>query len=85
MNSEPGTTKDQVSLDDLKRAIFRHVEITGDGYRVHYRAEAWRAAFLWREGWRERGDALLPGPGNGYAEWKQEGIEGMQLIREKVK
>lgn len=47
--------------------------------------DAWKTAFGWREGWHERGNTILPEAGNGYAEWKQEGIDGMALIRERMK
>lgn len=78
--SEQGTTKDQVSLDDLKRAIDA-VEVAwkddavSDYAAAALRAEAWRTAFEWLN---QNGVEVF-----NYGRCV-EYDEGMRLIREKL-
>ncbi len=96
--SEQVPTKDQVSLDDLKFAIQsvppRPDAILSDGESlsewqsswVEYRerqSEAWRTAFEWREGWHDRLDNAQSSPE--AAGLVVESLEGMDLIREKLR
>lgn len=80
------------TLDDLKRAI-EAVPKRSDGgrgpdplgimHREHMRAEAWRTAFEWREGWRIR-CRDIPLQSIQWSSHCDEGDEGMRLIREKL-
>lgn len=98
--SEQGTTKDQVSLDDLKWAVDavpdqmpQLADYLGDepslydnhfGAYQHARAEAWRTAFEWREGWYAKVLAVMH-RASGDISIIEEGAEGMRLIREKLR
>lgn len=87
--SEHGTTKDQVSLEDLKRAIERVHSIRMRGI-IHstelsnVQLEAWRTAFDWRETHTKRAAAALVSE-DAIDIWMAERDEGMALIREKLR
>lgn len=87
--SEQGTTKDQVSLEDLKRAIAVLTDtkwpvVAGiDGFYEKARADAWCTAYEWREGVLRRfQEQFFPGQAETYI---AELNEGMALIREKLR
>lgn len=93
--SEHSTTKDQVSLDDLKRAISivpaEPSKSDSDLLFAHYhcvRADAWRTAFKWHRRLIEGHAALSDTVGATLADWiafDREEEEGLALIAEKLR
>lgn len=92
--SEQGTTKDQVSLDDLKLAIarverYKNVplmeQLSNAVALTAAERDAWRTAFEWRESLLNRSlqEELITEAS--VARWHDEREEGVRLIREKLR
>lgn len=89
--SEQGTTKDQVSLGDLKRAIAAVPPLSPSVKTYVYqtaRAEAWRVAFQWHVRLVERHAALSDRVDAHLTDWiaiDREEEEGIALVQEKLR
>jgi hypothetical protein len=82
---------DNSSLYDLKRALalVGAVPSRSDEFDTHAvyhcaRADAWRAAFRWRELWHAEVDDHKFHHGDISERLSKEGIEGMRLIQETL-
>lgn len=77
----------QVSLDDLKRALDHYEWASRHGLQITVlavRSEAWRTAFEWRDSHSRRSVASLASK-EALDQWLTERDEGMALIREKLR
>lgn len=78
----------QVSLDDLRRAIDAYEDIPLDFHHAGESnaalAKAWQTAFDWREQWWARYESL-PSRSDLFSALLKEGTEGTALIAEKLR